>query len=851
MTTEARPLPASAAEEDHGGPLREGQESSEAFRVENGDMAKHLVLTAAPDDSWVPPLDGALISFDEDPAAGHPSASVQKDSPFAESSQSLSLLTSSEAPKTAADDPGQNGSHFVLQGKGPDSSLEQFPSGWLGKVEDSSHSACQGRALDIFSETPSPAENTDRRPEGEEERPHDRQEAPPAAAAVSLQWLEALDASSRLGQGEEERPHGQDGDTSEVRSELQPSDSSLSGLHGVGEESQKLDLHGKTPEGASELPAQLEASGSPQETACSVENSQDGLPPELPTLLLQGPDAASQAWEGSRPPLPGPSGPPSAEPQGMFDAAKANHGLQPGGREMTVPGEGERLTGGLQQQPPALGKELGDQVMEETPGGTSQGREEPVARERDPSAEGPSQALASSSVGTGDQQRAAGTGWEETFPQAVPPEPAPGGLTPGHDGEEREGPGAPESCAARSMNRPLGEAGAQTAPESEEGEEAAEDAGPGSATREPVGARVSHSEAPCSEDSPEAMVLACAQESHQENVQALSHARYVAPHSEQAGPQARPRGDLPCHPTDPEDGENAADPIRAAPLPDDLSGAGGPPAEDGHRCPPAETPIEREIRLHLAREELLRQQRGLASARGTPEYVEVRIRPILSQSVPPSPQAKEKELQWAGAQMQREIQRECQREEALVQLGKVRGAYDRGTPQELQEKKMIFEQQAAPAKTVPGSWEGSRERSFAEADGASRAPQQPSPERPPAAHPFFCLRAKSPQSLLEREVQEAQEREWELQRQRHKIYGAALPRQPEAPPEQEGGEEAPFQPERPPCKKLDVTWPPPSPSEPCQVNGLHQLERSPRSRQRSALIQRWESGAVGSQESQD
>ncbi|XP_015272157.1 PREDICTED: uncharacterized protein LOC107115070, partial [Gekko japonicus] len=189
--------------------------------------------------------------------------------------------------------------------------------------------------------------------------------------------------------------------------------------------------------------------------------------------------------------------------------------------------------------------------------------------------------------------------------------------------------------------------------------------------------------------------------------------------------------------------------------------------------------------------------RGLAGSRGAPEYVEVRIRPFLSQSVPPSPLAKEKELQWAGVQMQREIRRECQREEDLVQLGKVRGAYDRGTPRELQEKKMIFEQAApeppAPAKTVPGSSEGTRERPCAETDGATGPVAQALPERPSTANPFFSLRAKSPQSLLEREVQEAQEREWELQRQRRKIYGSAvLTRQPEEALGQDA--EVPFQP---------------------------------------------------------
>uniref|UniRef100_A0A670Y0Q5 Uncharacterized protein n=1 Tax=Pseudonaja textilis TaxID=8673 RepID=A0A670Y0Q5_PSETE len=136
-----------------------------------------------------------------------------------------------------------------------------------------------------------------------------------------------------------------------------------------------------------------------------------------------------------------------------------------------------------------------------------------------------------------------------------------------------------------------------------------------------------------------------------------------------------------------------------------------------------ETPIEREIRLHLEREELLRRERGLGSSRGTQEYVEVCIKPILNQSTASSIKPKEKERQWASVQMQREIQRECRREEDLVQLGK-----------------------------------GHRRASL--------------------ASPFFCLRAKSSQSLLYQEVREVQEREQELQRQRLALYGSSLPCHP-------------------------------------------------------------------------
>ncbi|KAL8164535.1 UNVERIFIED_CONTAM: hypothetical protein K2H54_053081 [Gekko kuhli] len=861
MTTEAPPLPAPAAEEGHRGTLLEGQESSEAFRLENGDTAKKVALTASPDDSWGPPLDGPLISFDEDTVVGQ---SAKKDVPSKESS--LSLLTSSETFKMADNCQGRNGGHFVLQGKIPDPSMEQLKAADTSSPSDGgesgSHSVWQGKMPEPFSELPNPVKNSEWTPEGEEERPHKHQDSHPAATADSLKRLEPSDASSEPGQGEEESPHGHDENTSDVRSEQQPSEPSISSQLGVGEESWEADRHGKTPGVTSEFPAQPEAAGGPRETACSPENRQD-------CLLLQSPNLLQ---EESYPIFPShdPIGASSAEPQGTFDTAGVDEGLKPRGQEITETGEGERATGGQI----VLGKDLMDpkgQFLEETPVGNSQGRETPAAQDGDHKTGGTFEALAStdlqSSLGIGSQQRAAGTGCDSTFPEAVPPlspvattvdslRPAHGGLAPGRDEEEREGPSGPESRAtAGSENKPLGEAGAETVLESEKGEEAAGDVGPGSTTttREPAGAQVLAREVPSLEngiDPAEAMVLACAPGS--------LDPRYKEDPQDLSGIQAKPRGGLLFDSKEP---TNTEDRVSTAPDSDDLSGAGGWMEDDAgnpeNRRPAAETPIEREIRLHLEREELLRRQRGLAGSRGAPEYVEVRIRPFLSQSVPPSPLAKEKELQWAGVQMQREIRRECQREEDLVQLGKVRGAYDRGTPQELQEKKMIFEQAGpetpAPAKTAPGSLERTREWSYAETDGAAGpvAPALPQalPERPSTANPFFSLRAKSPQSLLEREVQEAQERERELQRQRKKIYGSAAPQQPEDASGQDA--EAPFQPERPPCKKLDVTWPPPSPSEPCQVNGLHQPERSPRSRQRSALIQRWESGTVGNQESQD
>ncbi|KAG7491589.1 hypothetical protein MATL_G00005300 [Megalops atlanticus] len=106
--------------------------------------------------------------------------------------------------------------------------------------------------------------------------------------------------------------------------------------------------------------------------------------------------------------------------------------------------------------------------------------------------------------------------------------------------------------------------------------------------------------------------------------------------------------------------------------------------------PPNETPIEREIRRAMEREQSLRKSRGLSK---TEEFVEIPLRkPILSQALPSkSSQCAGKDRQFAGKKMQREINAETEREQVLVQLGKVPGVYDKGTVRQLREKKQLFE----------------------------------------------------------------------------------------------------------------------------------------------------------------
>ncbi|XP_016304586.1 mitotic interactor and substrate of PLK1-like [Sinocyclocheilus anshuiensis] len=119
--------------------------------------------------------------------------------------------------------------------------------------------------------------------------------------------------------------------------------------------------------------------------------------------------------------------------------------------------------------------------------------------------------------------------------------------------------------------------------------------------------------------------------------------------------------------------------------------------------PPNETPIEREIRLTMKREQSLRRSRGLCDTTDrTNEFVEIPLRrPILSQD----PQIRHnpshgKDRQFAGKKMQKEISAETEREKVLVELGRLPGFYDKGTEVQLQEKKQLFESFQEPKESV-------------------------------------------------------------------------------------------------------------------------------------------------------
>ncbi|XP_026720728.1 mitotic interactor and substrate of PLK1 [Athene cunicularia] len=109
-----------------------------------------------------------------------------------------------------------------------------------------------------------------------------------------------------------------------------------------------------------------------------------------------------------------------------------------------------------------------------------------------------------------------------------------------------------------------------------------------------------------------------------------------------------------------------------------------------------ETPIEREIRMAMEREENLWKERGIQRLTSSSELVEIKTKPLLSMDASPSPGRKGKDKGHASRYVQREIEQEIKREEDLRKQGRLLGTYDRGTQQELDERRRVFEQEEAP-----------------------------------------------------------------------------------------------------------------------------------------------------------
>ncbi|XP_069073098.1 mitotic interactor and substrate of PLK1 isoform X1 [Pleurodeles waltl] len=117
--------------------------------------------------------------------------------------------------------------------------------------------------------------------------------------------------------------------------------------------------------------------------------------------------------------------------------------------------------------------------------------------------------------------------------------------------------------------------------------------------------------------------------------------------------------------------------------------------QDSGSEPPTryETPIEKEIRLALEREEELRRERGIQGSASTQEMVAIFKTPLLYRSPPSSPGRKVKETRRGSYFIQREIEMDAKREDDLISEGKVVGLYDKGPMEEVEERKKRFEQE--------------------------------------------------------------------------------------------------------------------------------------------------------------
>ncbi|NXJ16537.1 MISP protein, partial [Odontophorus gujanensis] len=125
-----------------------------------------------------------------------------------------------------------------------------------------------------------------------------------------------------------------------------------------------------------------------------------------------------------------------------------------------------------------------------------------------------------------------------------------------------------------------------------------------------------------------------------------------------------------------------------------------------------ETPIEREIRRALEREESLWKERGMQRLTSSSELVEIQTKPLLSLHTAPAQGRKGKDKGRASFNVQREIEKETKREEDLRRQGRLPGLYDRGTAQELGELRRVFEQEEHPTQQPSsGRWAAERPRS--------------------------------------------------------------------------------------------------------------------------------------------
>lgn len=140
-----------------------------------------------------------------------------------------------------------------------------------------------------------------------------------------------------------------------------------------------------------------------------------------------------------------------------------------------------------------------------------------------------------------------------------------------------------------------------------------------------------------------------------------------------------------------------------------------------------ETPIEREIRMAMEREENLWKERGIQRVTSGSELVEIETKPVLNIHTSPGPGRKGKDRGRASLYVQREIEQETKREEDLKRQGRLLGAYDRGTPQELEERRRVFEQEEAPPQKPSALKRPEKRRSRLKEFVVEEQPSSPSP----------------------------------------------------------------------------------------------------------------------------
>ncbi|NXA66169.1 MISP protein, partial [Mohoua ochrocephala] len=139
-----------------------------------------------------------------------------------------------------------------------------------------------------------------------------------------------------------------------------------------------------------------------------------------------------------------------------------------------------------------------------------------------------------------------------------------------------------------------------------------------------------------------------------------------------------------------------------------------------------ETPIEREIRIAMEREENLWKERGIQRLTSSSELVEIQTKPVLNIHSSPGPGRKGKDRGRASLYVQREIEQETKREEDLKRQGRLLGAYDRGTQQELDERRKVFEQEEAPPQKPTPLKRAEERRSWVK-EFVVEQPSSPSP----------------------------------------------------------------------------------------------------------------------------